>query len=132
MKTRMPYFTAGAIGVLAVAALAVADHAGADHHNTVLHEHDPDIYTLLYEDDTVWVWESRFPPGGRNQPHSHAKPYVVYAATDAHLRLTAEDGSTREIERDGGTYFESQAWSNHWAQNLDGENEARFIVIQPK
>ena len=51
----------------------------------------------VYEDDSVWVWESYFPPGFKAQPHSHAKPYTVYIVEGTTFRITAEDGSVRDF-----------------------------------
>ena len=42
------------------------------------------------------VYRYALAPGEASPMHSHARPYLVIAATDVSLRMTAPDGAARE------------------------------------
>ena len=92
----------------------------------------PDVYTTIYEDDSVWVWEAFYTPGKQGKPHSHLKPYTVYIIEGTTFRITEEDGSVRDIDLEARKFFNAEARRNHFGWNTDNENQARFVVVQPK
>jgi hypothetical protein len=117
-----------ALGLIAWAPVALAQ----DSTEYDLSKVSPDVYTTIYEDDSIWVFEAFYEPGHKGKVHSHKKPYVVYTIEGTTFRITNEDGSVRDLVLKPRSHFESQPWHNHWGWNTDTENQARFIIVQPK
>jgi len=117
--------------VLAAAQALVAGPALAQENYNLAETHSA-VYSTVYEDDSVWIWEAYYEPGEKGTPHSHAKPYTVYIVKGTTFRVTEEDGSVRDVELKVGAHFESPALKNHWGWNTDEQNDARFIIVQPK
>ncbi|MBE8232474.1 MAG: hypothetical protein HAW67_01975 [Endozoicomonadaceae bacterium] len=93
---------------------------------------DPNVYTTIYEDKNIAIWEAKYVPGQKGERHSHGKEYSVYVVEGDSFKITAEDDSVRDLQLKLGGHFKSKAWKNHWGWNTDTKKNARFIIIQPK
>src|SRR4051812_1790777 len=63
----------------------------------------PGEYKLEFENEFVRVSRVKFPAHGYVPMHAHASPGgVIVALTDQDARLTAPDGSTREVHYKAG------------------------------
>lgn len=62
--------------------------------------------TVVFENDTVRVWEIVLEPGASVTWHHHENPYLVIALQGAENRIEAIDGGVRQVsEKDGGVVY---------------------------
>jgi quercetin dioxygenase-like cupin family protein len=57
----------------------------------------PDHHAVLFENQHVRVLEVGIPAGGTSGRHSHPKS-VVYQLSQAHVRMSLPDGTSREVD----------------------------------
>ena len=84
---------------------------------------------VLLENDRVRVLELRLKPGEREPMHSHPE-YLVYVLQPATMRMTAPDGSTREVELSAGSVSFGQPIT-HAGENV-GRTELHELIIELK
>ena len=77
----------------------------------------------------VYRWE--LAPGAPSPQHTHARPYVVIAATDPSLRMTAPDGQTmaHAVKADDLHWVDVPV--THTLQN-DGAEKGVLVEIELK
>jgi len=61
----------------------------------------PDVYTVLFENDRVRLFEVREAPGVGSAMHSHPD-YVIYAVSGGKVKFTSGSGETAELEINAG------------------------------
>jgi hypothetical protein len=100
----------------------------------------PDEYKLDFENEFVRVSRVTFPAHGKVPIHSHPSPGgVIVALTDQDARLTAPDGSTREVHYKAGQVrwavstpqADGTTQSAHAEENL-ADKPFELVRIDPK
>ncbi|MDA2921003.1 cytoplasmic protein [Desulfobacterota bacterium AH_259_B03_O07] len=89
----------------------------------------PEIYKILIENDRVRVIEYRSKPGQRDALHSHPQR-VAYVLTPVKLKVTAQDGSSRDLEAKPGDIYWLEPVT-HYTENI-GNNEANILIFEIK
>ncbi len=87
-------------------------------------------YQLLLENEAVRVLEIRLKPGQKAPMHNHPYPHVVYARTDARLKLTSPNGTESIIELRAGQPL-WHAPGSHEGENV-GKTDLDNLVIEVK
>jgi len=86
----------------------------------------PKDHKVLLDNDRVRVLEVRIPPGETSGMHEHP-PCAVYALSDARVRFTFPDGSSREVEiKAGDLTWSDGGW--HEVHNIGTTVDAGIIV----
>jgi hypothetical protein len=100
----------------------------------------PDEYKLEFENEFVRVSRVKFPAHGKAPMHAHPSPGgVIVAITDQDARLTAPDGSTREVHYKAGQVrwavstpqVDATTQSAHAEENV-ADKPFELIRIDPK
>jgi len=90
----------------------------------------PNDYKVEIDNAWVRVVRVKHPPHARIALHEHL-PNVAVFLTDAHEKLTATDGSTREVTRKAGEVAYNDA-SKHTEENMsDKALEAIVVELKP-
>jgi len=89
----------------------------------------PEIYEVLFENNRVRVLDVTGEPGASSPLHSHPDS-VMYAASDASIVITSEEGESNKVEVPAGVTFWSPA-SNHAVENV-GTRSVHFIRVELK
>ena len=90
---------------------------------------DPDVYTVLLENDQVRVLECRYKPGWKSPMHSHPNA-IVYPFKNSKLKFTFPDGKTIEKEFKAGQVVWIEAVT-HSAENV-GTNASHALIVELK
>jgi quercetin dioxygenase-like cupin family protein len=90
---------------------------------------DPQHYTVDAEDDRVRVLRIRYGPKERSVMHSHPAA-VAIALTPAHVRFTFPDGTTQELQMEGGQTVLTPA-GDHLPENLT-DRPFELILVELK
>ena len=92
------------------------------------YEADPDVYTLIFEDQNFRVIASSRKPGATDKPHSHLVPSVVYFLSDCKSRIHTPDGKTQELNGEQGHAQTVPTTPKHSVENIGRENcDAIFV-----
>jgi mannose-6-phosphate isomerase-like protein (cupin superfamily) len=86
----------------------------------------PKDHKVLLENERVRVLEIRIPPKEKTDMHWHP-PCVVYQISEAKVRMSFKDGTSREAEAKPNTVN----WSNggwHQVENLGSTDDSGLIV----
>lgn len=83
------------------------------------------------ENPTMRGYRYELAPGASTAPHAHARPYVIVAATDMELRMTAPDGSSMDHSINTGDLHWVDARVTHVLTNR-GKQKAVLIEIELK
>lgn len=90
------------------------------------HTSPPKGHRILLENERVRVLEACIRPGETTGMHSHP-PCVVYALGSARVKLSFQDGTSREAEiRDGDTSWSEGGW--HDVENIGTTDDIGIIV----
>jgi hypothetical protein len=89
----------------------------------------PQYYTLRVDNSRVRVYEYRLPPGQKDVMHSH-QPGVVFALSDATLKITLPDGTSNTHTSVAGD-VEWRDNVTHAIENL-GATEAHAYAVELK
>jgi hypothetical protein len=117
--------TGAALG--AVATATIAAFAAEQTMDPV--KLSPQYYTLRVDNPRVRVYEYRLPPGQKEVMHSHL-PGVVFALSDATIKLTMPDGtSTTHASATGD--LASRDNVTHAIENI-GTTEAHAHAVELK
>jgi hypothetical protein len=93
------------------------------------HEASPDIYKVLAENEMMRVILAIWEPGARDNWHGHPAT-AVYYVTDCHVRAFFPDGSSRDIQRIGGTgRARSRPVTSHSIQNI-GNEQCHILLVE--
>jgi hypothetical protein len=89
----------------------------------------PQYYTLRVDNARVRVYEYRLPPGQKEVMHSHL-PGVVFALSDATLKVTLPDGRSNTHQSVTGDV----AWRDNITHAIEntGSTEAHAYAIELK
>ncbi|MEZ5912133.1 MAG: hypothetical protein R3D84_07860 [Paracoccaceae bacterium] len=90
---------------------------------------DPDLYTVLFENDRVRVLEYRDEPGAKTHMHQHPA-FVVYALSAFERRLTLPDGKVLDRRFEPGQVLFSEAQA-HAGENV-GTTPTHIIMVELK
>jgi len=112
----------GAVSTGAIVAFA----AGQDLDPLKL---SPQYYTLRIDNARVRVYEYRLPPGQKEAMHTHL-PGVVFALSDATLKVTSPDGSSTTHQSVTGDV----SWRDNITHALEntGSTEAHAYAVELK
>ena len=100
----------------------------------------PDQYRVEFENEFVRVIRVRFGPRAKMVMHQHPTPgAVIVTLTDQHARLTAPDGTSREVNYKAGQFrwavstpgADVTLQSAHQEENLS-DQPFEMIRIEPK
>lgn len=89
---------------------------------------NPELYSVVFENQRVRVLEYRDRPGDRTQPHDHPDS-VMITLSSFRRRLGSED-SSRDVELNSGL----AAWlpaQGHFGENI-GDSETHVIFVELK
>lgn len=89
---------------------------------------NPDLYRVLFENESVRVLEYRDRPGDRTTPHQHPDS-VMYTLSSFDRRLISGD-QERDVRIEAGT----TAWlpaQEHAGENI-GESETHVLFVELK
>jgi quercetin dioxygenase-like cupin family protein len=89
----------------------------------------PQHYRTRMENERVRVLEYHSKPGDKSALHSHPES-VVYSLSQAQMRITAPDGTHKDITLEPGEVI-LQPETVHALQNV-GETEAHLLVVELK
>ena len=88
----------------------------------------PDLYTVIEENDRVRILMYSGGVGPASPMHSHPD-LVAIAITDAHVRFTAEDGESMELNLPAGAAMFDAAKS-HSTEVLSGESKVILVELK--
>ena len=89
----------------------------------------PQYYTLRVDNPRVRVYEYRLPPGQKEVMHSHL-PGVVFALSDATIKVTQSDGtSSTHVSATGDVAWRDNV--THAIENI-GTTEAHAYALELK
>lgn len=90
---------------------------------------NPDVYHVVFENDTVRVLHVSVPAGAKTTMHEHPDNVVV-ALTDAKVRFTSADGKSTDAELRADRAMWSPA-EKHSGENIGGA-AAEVILVELK
>jgi quercetin dioxygenase-like cupin family protein len=108
---------------------ATSGHGGASQVGPG-HMHDGPPMKVEFENDSVQVIRIVVPPHAKIPMHEVDTARVVILLTDEDLRITAPDGTTKEIHQKAG----EANWmtpQKHAGENLS-DKPLEFVVVVPK
>jgi len=89
----------------------------------------PQAFTVKLDNAKVRVLDYRSKPGDKEAMHAHPAS-VVYALSDCHLKYTAPDGKTSEVDVKAGEPQWRDPFS-HAVENI-GTTECHSILVEVK
>ena len=89
----------------------------------------PGIYSLLFENDQVRVYDIRFEAGDRIAMHSHPD-HILYILSPGTIKLSYADGTSKDVTVEAGQVLWSNAES-HQSEN-SGTTEVHAIIVELK
>ncbi len=89
----------------------------------------PDVYKVVFENESLRLLEVLMAPGAISELHSHPN-YLVYALSDGKIRLADASGEGGEVEISQGDTMWREA-EEHSAANI-GSAEMRALFIELK
>ena len=117
--------------VISIIALALMLLSLSSRSQEILGGHDasPDIYEVLAENEMMRVILATWEPEQRDNWHGHPAT-AVYYVTDCHVRAFFPDGSSRDIQRIGGTgRARSRPVTSHSIQNI-GDKQCLILLVE--
>ena len=90
---------------------------------------DPEVYTVLLENDQVRVLECRYQPGWKSPMHSHPNA-IVYPFKNSKIKFTFPDDKTIEKEFKAGQVVWIEAVT-HSAENV-GNAASHALIVELK
>jgi beta-alanine degradation protein BauB len=93
-------------------------------------EASPDIYKVIAENPKYRVIQVVWKPGQKDVAHGHPDN-AVYYLSDCSMRLTAADGSTRDVNPRAGYAVVQNPIPNHVVENT-GSADCRLIMFEPR
>lgn len=113
------------IGLLTCAALLVPASAQDAPRSWVA---SPDVYKVIAENGKTKVILATWPPGKRDNWHSHP-PTGVYRVTDCSARVYTPDGKFLDSDRKAGTAIVQATIPSHSFENR-GNTECQAIIVE--
>ncbi len=113
-------------GALIMTAVCIADQSHAQDPVAV----NPDIYTVLFENEEIRVLELTWEPGEREAMHSHPK-YCIVTKEGGTLRIHTEGNEPRYADMQVDQPRCVGPVTAHWAENV-GDTTIRVIAVEYK
>jgi len=85
---------------------------------------------LIYETKSVRVARCNFAPGSGHEKHFHY-PHFGWALEGGLMRITDENGESRDVEIPTGGSWSSDVITVHEALNI-GETNSSYLIVEPK
>lgn len=114
------------LAALIVTASCIADQSRAQDAVAV----NPDIYTVLFENEEIRVLELTLEPGEREPMHSHPK-YCIVTKEGGTLRIHTEGNEPRHAEMQVDQPRCVGPVTAHWTENV-GDTTIRVIAVEYK
>jgi quercetin dioxygenase-like cupin family protein len=111
--------------LLPVSSLVLAQNAPPTY------QADPDVYKVVFEDQNLRVIAATWKKGATDKSHSHPVPSVIYALTDCSLRVTAPDGTKRDLNSKAGSSMAVAITASHSAENV-GAADCQAVFVERK
>jgi hypothetical protein len=92
---------------------------------------DPDVYTVIFEDQNLRVISSSRKAGATDKPHSHPVPSVIFFLSDCDSKLTTPDGKSTVNHVQQSTAQAIPVTPNHTVQNV-GSSDCEAIIVERK
>jgi hypothetical protein len=92
---------------------------------------DPDVYKVIFEDQTFRVIATTRKKGVHDKAHGHPIPSIVYNITDCPTKLHAADGKTADVAGKAGTSNKVPVTASHSAGNL-GAADCQQLLVERK
>jgi quercetin dioxygenase-like cupin family protein len=90
---------------------------------------NPNVYSLLHEDERVRILEMNLPAGVNDGMHSHPDE-AAYFVTGSRLRIHLPDGESVEMDVPDGAPLSHEAWT-HSVENI-GDADLKAVVVEIK
>jgi quercetin dioxygenase-like cupin family protein len=124
--SRLPAF------ILSATALALtASYAALAQNAPPTYQADPGVYKVIFEDQNFRVIAATWKKGAHDKAHSHPVPSVIYALSDCSLRVTAPDGTKRDITNKAGSATPVPITASHSAENV-GSTDCQAVFVERK
>ena len=123
--------TTVALGAMALVSLASS--AAMAQNAKTSYEGDPDVYKVIFEDQSFRVILSVRKKGVHDKVHSHPVPSIVYNLTDCTTLFYGSDGKPMPASNSGkaGTVSALPVIPSHSAENV-GTAECQQLFIERK
>jgi hypothetical protein len=117
-----------ALTLSTLALLAIASSAAVAQTAPPSYQGDPDVYKVIFEDQTFRVIAVNRKKGVHDKAHGHPVPFVVYNVTDCTTKQYASDGKTAESTRKAGTANAGTVVGSHSAENTGAADCVQVFV----
>ena len=103
--------------------------------SAVVHAQDPkavspEMYEVLYENDTIRIIQVTYEPGQSDALHSHPR-YIAYVLESGSLRVHSRDGGEPQIRVAERGQIMVQEPAAHWAENI-GDTVVKAVFMEIK
>ena len=86
--------------------------------------------TIVFENDTVRVWEIVLEPGSMVSWHQHQHPYLVIALRGSSNRIESVDGGVRHVvEPDGGVVYREAGEVHRLIKEGTTQSRSRLVEL---
>ena len=92
---------------------------------------DPDVYKVIFEDQSFRVIASTRKKGVHDKVHGHPVPSIIYFLTDCTTKQYGADGKTSESTSKAGTVRAVPIIASHSAENT-GPADCQTIFVERK
>ena len=86
---------------------------------------------LLFENDSVKIWDLSLEPGQSSDWHHHTLDYVTVGLTESRMQRHFDDGTSDETVGYAGRYTYAEKHQPHEVSNV-GDTAHRNILIEIK
>jgi hypothetical protein len=125
-------FGATAAAMAAIAAcLAAPSLASAADAYPLSYVVNPNIYKIVSENDDYRVIKATWPPGAKDEMHSHPVAFVSVFLTDCSRRFTFPDGKSNDASFKKGFIVLQDPVPFHSFQNI-GTADCEIAIIEKK
>jgi hypothetical protein len=117
------------LSVMPLACLAAA--AAMAQSAPPTYQADPDVYKVIFENQSFRVIAAMHRKGARDKLHTHTVPSITYYLTDCTTKHYFADGTTREDTQKAGTVYPISSAVPHFAENT-GAADCQQIFVERK
>ena len=102
-----------------------------DPNNLIFPEKvSPDIYKVLFENESVKVLKATFKPGASDKMHDHL-PMTAYVKIGGKLSVTLSDGTINERNIPSGATLHNSKMDRHQVKNI-GDTSVEVYLVERK
>jgi len=132
MTARKPFGAAASATVaIAAAFLAAPSLASAADAYPLSYVANPNIYKIVSENDDYRVIKATWPPGIKDEMHSHPVSFVSVFLTDCSRRFSFPDGKSNDAVLKKGQVLMQDPVPSHSFQNT-GTADCEILLIEKK